>query len=177
MNDTETRHIATLEDAIDLLELISVENLSLHAQRPDIFLGAGGEEISAVQDLKTAFRVVENGVDYRLQVNVAFEGDGIGPGSGTIEAEVMGAFRAPVIVEFEPEVVEAFEQMVARTNLYPYARAAVADLAQKIGIGGLHLPLLKRDAGDTDLDARAQSHEPLPAGEHRVQDESAEYGA
>lgn len=51
--------------------------------------------------------------------------------------------REPEGDVFSQSEIEAFSETVARLALFPYARAAVADLTGRLGLPHLHLPSMK----------------------------------
>jgi hypothetical protein len=59
---------------------------------------------------------------------------------------ILGALfevRTPEAGEFTPAEIDAFCETTVRLALYPYARAAVADLTGRLGLPHLTLPTLK----------------------------------
>jgi len=127
--NVEITKIASIEEAIELLQPIDVEfyhlsaNVDESGQHPD---DDSEDDEQAQVHVATARRVGESGVDYRCRLTVQIPG---------VEIVVDGAilYQASSYVEIAKSVCKEFGDEIAVMSLFPYLRQAVSDLADRIG--------------------------------------------
>lgn len=120
------------------LELELVYTIEVSAQR------VSGEEMATHSlNLETKYRHVENRLDYLFEVKcVAQARDG--SEVGRIGASLVATYSFQGDTAMIPgPVIDDFGARVATFTAYPYVREAVQDLAARISLPGLTLPLLK----------------------------------
>lgn len=135
----EITKIASIEEAIELLQPIDVEYYHLSAtvdesgQQPD---DDSEDDEQAQVHVATARRVGESGVDYRCRLTVQIRGAEI-----VVDGAIL--YRADSEIEVARSVCEQFGDDIAVMALFPYLRQAVSDLADRIG-RTVTLPLVRR---------------------------------
>lgn len=135
--DAET--IATIERAVEVLELAGVELYELTATRPDtVIVNAPAPVDEITLSTATAIRAGDHGADYRCTLTVEFDRARL-----VVDGAVLYRTERPVTLE--QSVLESFGDNVAIMTLIPYLRQAITDLALRLGFN-VTLPIIRRGA-------------------------------
>jgi len=136
---SESVVVASVEQAVDALELVKVEFYAIEARRNEEYVPlededdhlAGGETA-----IRTAYRRRDDGLDFRVSITLEEPW-------GRVEADGAVIYAASENVEFEPRAIKDFGEMVAAMTIFPYLREAITSASERIGVRVV-LPLIKR---------------------------------
>lgn len=136
---TEPVVIKDVQDAIQALDLVTIEFYGIEARRNEAAEASPDtDRDSEVGEMRveTAYRLRDDGLDFRVGITVE---------ESTIRVEADGAviYMMNEGTAFAPEAIKDFGEMVAAMTIYPYIREAISSAADRVG-SRLTLPMLER---------------------------------
>lgn len=130
--------LLTVEDVAARLELELVYTIELSAQR------VSSESMSTHSlSLETKYRQLENRLDYLFEIVCVAQSD-LDAEVGRIGVSLVATYSFQGDTATIPSaLIDEFGARVALFAAFPYIREAVQDLATRISLPGLTLPMLK----------------------------------